>query len=237
MANACANCGLTFSEIKNQVLLTSKNADIEQWSEHIYSWTIDAERQIGTFAAMHKVMNYKIENEGGEGLTLTPLPDDVYQLLDINFCGQSAFYTGVSNHFNTQCGCGCTTANNCTCIKWFINGCYIQTSRKIKEVNVSYLALPIDEEGFPYVNQNHLDAIVAYIKYMMLQARFDEGKVPQAVYQTRYREWIMRRDAARAKDEIPNDGEMNRLANIWNSKLPVNYRRNAQFSRDYIIVT
>lgn len=47
----------------------------------------------------------------------------------------------------------------------------------------------------------------------------------------------MRRDAARAKDEIPNDSEMNRLANIWNSKLPVNYRRNAQFSRDYIVVT
>jgi len=71
---------------------------------------------------------------------------------------------------------------------------------------------------------------------MMLQARFDEGKVPMGVYQTRYREWIMRRDAARAKDEIPSDGEMKRLANIWNSKLPVNYQRNAQFSRDYIIV-
>lgn len=234
MSAPCANCGLTFSEIKNHVLLSSKNTDIEQWSEHIYSWTIDAERQIGTFNGLHKVMGYKIEN--GEGKTLTPLPDDVYQILDINFCGQSAYYTGVSNHFNTQCNCGCAGANNCTCIKWFINGCYIQTSRKIEEVNVSYLSMPIDDEGFPYVNQNHLDAIVAYVKYMMLQARFDEGKVPMSVYNTRYREWIMRRDAARSKDEIPNDAEMRRLANIWGSKLPVDYRGSAQFSRDYVLV-
>jgi hypothetical protein len=71
---------------------------------------------------------------------------------------------------------------------------------------------------------------------MMLQARFDEGKVNGGVYQTRYREWIMRRDAARAEDESPTDAEMDTLSAIYNSKLPVHYKRASSLTRDYVLV-
>jgi len=234
MSANCANCGLTISEIKNQLLLQTKGDDIEKWGEHIYAWVINAEKEIGTFNGLQKVYNEKLENDSPS--TKTKLPDGIYQLQDVDFCGNFAYYTGASNHFNTKCGCGCANTNDCSCIKWFVNGCYIQTSRKVDVMYVSYLAVPLDEEGYPYVKETHLKAIISYIKYMMLQARFDEGKVPQGVYQTRYREWIMRRNEARAVDEAPSDAELQTLANIYNSKLPVHYNRSGLYTRDYVIV-
>lgn len=229
----CANCGLSLSEIKNRVLLQSKVADIEQWAEHIYSWVLECERQIGTFNGLRKVVNYKIEND--TPTTKTPLPDDIYQLEDVQFCGRASYYTGSSSHFATSCNCGCGA--DCTCVKWFVNGCYIQSSSKVSDVIISYLAMPIDEEGFPYVRESHISAIISFIKYMMLQSRFDEGKVPMGVYNTRYREWIMRRNEAIAYDNNPvTEEEMARLANIYNEKLPVHYRRNLGNQRDFVVI-
>lgn len=230
----CANCGLSMSEIKNHVLLQSSIGDIEKYGEHFYAWVLEAEKQIGTYNGMHKVLNYKITND--VATTLTPLPDDIYQLLDADFCNQYSYYTGASNNFRTSCNCGCSVANNCSCIKWFVNGCYIQSSRKVEEVNISYLAIPLDDDGFPYVKETHLSAIIAYIKFMLIQGRFDEGKVAMQIYNTRYREWILRCREARSKDEVPNDAELERLANIFNAKLPVHYRNSGNMARDYVLV-
>lgn len=229
----CANCGVSFSDIKNRVLLQSSMSNISKWDEHIYQWIIDAEREIGTFGGLLPHNNYKIELDNAT--TKIPLPDDLYTLTDACFGSNASMYTGVGSAFNKNCQCGGGNTN-CGCIKWYVNGCYIYTSRKVDEVTISYLSIPLDEDGFPYVKEDHVPAIIAYIKYALLQANFDDGKVQMAVYQTRYREWLMRKLKAKSRDATPNDAEMERLSNIWNSKLPVSYRASSGRNRDYILV-
>jgi hypothetical protein len=57
------------------------------------------------------------------------------------------------------------------------------------------------------------------------------------VYQTRQREWANQLRVARSLDNTPKtDAEMDRLSNIWNSKLPVSYRSNRGRDRSYILV-
>jgi hypothetical protein len=231
----CADCGASFSEIKNRLLLTSNKSDISKWDEHIYYWIVEAERSIGTFDGLHVVNNYTIKPDSHT--TKINLPDDVYMLTDVCFGSQSSMYTGVGSYFNKNCGCGNSNNGSCGCIKWYTNGCYIYTSRSVGEATISYTAIPLDEDGFPYVKQDHVPAILAFIRLQMLQANFDDGKVNGAVYQTRQREWANQLRVARSRDNTPKtDAEMDRLSNIWNSKLPVSYRSNSGRDRSYILV-
>jgi hypothetical protein len=218
----CVNCGLSVSEIKNHVLMQSNIPDIEKYQENIVHWIFMAESQIGTFNGLHKYTNIELSNSSPDTKIL--LPDNMYTLDDVCVGGVSIRYSGEGSNYNSSCGCG-GGDNNCSCYTWFVNGCYLQFSSKVSKVTISYTAIPTDEEGFPLVNRGHLMAIVSFIKYMLLQSRFDDGKIPMGIYQTRYREWISRKTAARALDEVPTGQEMELLANIYNAKLPVSIRR------------
>lgn len=215
----CADCGVSFSEVKNHILLSSNIQDISKYDEHIYSWIIGAEQAIATYNGLDKIRDFTITNTPPS--TKTPLPDNLYMLESVKFDGHTSVYTAGGMYYNRDCGCNTTP---CICVKWYQNGCYIYSSVPVENVTINYQAFPIDEEGYPYVRQSHLEAIIAYIKYMLLQARYDVGKVQKHVYKTRYNEWLKRRDDARAQDEVPNDNEMARLAAIWNSKLPIHYK-------------
>lgn len=88
-------------------------------------------------------------------------------------------------------------------------------------VEISYKAIPVDENNFPLLidNENYLAALEAFIKVQIFTIKFDTGKINANVLQNAQQEYAFR--AAELMDEftIPSVSEMETLSRAYNTLL------------------
>lgn len=89
-------------------------------------------------------------------------------------------------------------------------------------VEVTYKAIPVDEDGFPMVidNENYLACLEAYIKKQVFTVKFETSKIPQNVLRNAQIEYGDLCDQLRSEFNTPSYDEMQAITNIYNTLIP-----------------
>ena len=98
----------------------------------------------------------------------------------------------------------------------------IYTSFKKGQIEVSYKAIPIDEDGFPLLidNEVYLSALEAFIKKEIFIVKFDQGKISDKVLQYAKQEYAFLAGQLRSEFTIPSVSEMQSITNAYNHLIP-----------------
>ena len=106
--------------------------------------------------------------------------------------------------------------------KYAIENGYIHfSSMGSGRVGVAYYGIAVDDKGWPLMDPTHEDAITHYLIYQLAWSEFKSGKVSQGYFQTAENRWYWLCGQARGDDELPDEDEMQYLANAWNQLLPL----------------
>lgn len=91
-------------------------------------------------------------------------------------------------------------------------------------IDIAYLGLCLDEEGFPKINEGHVDAISHYLQYRLAQLEFNR-KPSERGYAQRMgmakERWQDLCGQAYGADEMPDRVEQRVIMGIWNNMLPM----------------
>lgn len=103
-----------------------------------------------------------------------------------------------------------------------IQGGVIITSREEDTIEVSYRAIPVDEDGWPMLPNNaaFIRAVEAYIKLQCFTVLFDQGQISQAVFQQAKQDYAWCAGQAETQLIMPSLDEMETITNMWNTLIP-----------------
>lgn len=93
-------------------------------------------------------------------------------------------------------------------------GRIIFTSFPEGKVEVSYKAIPVDEEGFPLLidNETYLNALEAYIKVKVFTVKFDTGKLQAGILSNAQTEYAWASHLLQSEMTIPTISEMESIS-------------------------
>lgn len=96
-------------------------------------------------------------------------------------------------------------------------GRVIVTSFKEGDVEISYLAIPVDEDGFPLIidNATFLKALELYIKKEVFTILFDMNKISPAVLQNTQQQYAWLAGQLTSEFTIPSISELEAIKNSW----------------------
>ena len=103
-----------------------------------------------------------------------------------------------------------------------IQGNVIITSREHCDVEIAYLGIPVDENGWPMFPDNgtFVAALEAYIKKQRFQILFDTGQINANVYNATMQDYAWRVGQAQSDLVIPTLDEMETITNLWHNLIP-----------------
>ena len=98
-------------------------------------------------------------------------------------------------------------------------GRIIFTSFPEGRVEVSYKAIPVDEEGFPLLidNETYLNALEAYIKVKVFTVKFDTGKIQAGVLSNAQTEYAWASHLLQSEMTTPSMSEMESMTRYLNT--------------------
>ena len=101
-------------------------------------------------------------------------------------------------------------------------GRVIFTSFKDGTLEISYKAIPVDNEGYPLLpdEPNFLRALELYIKKQWFTILFDMGKITPAVLQNTQQEYYAAAGACNNSFLIPSVSEMESIKGLMNQMIP-----------------
>ena len=101
-------------------------------------------------------------------------------------------------------------------------GQVLYTSFKEGQVEVSYRAIPVDENGFPLLvdNEIYIAALEAYIKKQVFTIKFDQGKVTGPVLQNAKQDYALLAGQLNSEFTIPSISEMQSISNMLTHMVP-----------------
>lgn len=169
----------------------------------------------------HKTITIPVENYAGyrldkDGQELPSIPEDCYQILAIKKKG------GEEVILNTSTSVFGSSKSNSASPSYVIRGNVIQTSFEEGELEISYLALPVDSEGYPTIPEiaSYIRALELYIKKKWFTILFDLGKLNVSIYNNIKQEYAFAVGQAQSELIKPSLDEMEAFTNMWNSLLP-----------------
>ncbi len=138
------------------------------------------------------------------------LPDNMVKLISVRHDDRIVYPT--SSQFKSKVS---TNAN-----KYYIDGNRLNLSNDgyTGDLVVSYLAVPMSEEGYPMVLQGHEEAVAFYIMWKYKSIGYYAGEVPQYIIKDLERRWYHLCAKVRGDDNMPNAGELLKIGKILNSK-------------------
>lgn len=103
-----------------------------------------------------------------------------------------------------------------------IQGTVLHSSIKECTIDLSYEAIPVDEEGYPMLinNEAFLRALELFIKKSYFTILFDQGKLQSQVYNNIQQEYAFAVGQAQTSLIMPTLDEMQSIANMWNTLIP-----------------
>ena len=110
------------------------------------------------------------------------LPEDYYQMNQVSKGDSVLTYSLDSFHFSNT---------SCNTYTYKIQGNVIYTSFEKGELEISYQAIAVDEQGFPLIpdNSSFTRALELYIKKQWFTILFDLGKLQPAILQNTQQEY------------------------------------------------
>ena len=139
------------------------------------------------------------------------LPDDYYNIIQVREANSNILlqHTIDSHHMGDD--------KNSLAPSYRIQGNIIYSSLRDKELEVSYKALPIDEEGYPMLpdNSSFIKALELYIKKQYFTVLFDIGKITGQVLNNIQQEYAWYVGQCQSDLVRPTWDEMKSITNTW----------------------
>jgi len=161
---------------------------------------------------LNKVEAIEIKDYRGQ------LPCDFYDMIQVRECGEHKHayrYTTDSFHLSDRKPVS-------TDRTYKLQGDVIFTSLKDGKVEISYRAVPVDEEGYPLLPDDriYIRALENYIKLQWFTIQFDLGKITPQVLQNTQQEYAWTVGQAQSSLILPSIDQMQAITNMWNKLLP-----------------
>lgn len=101
-------------------------------------------------------------------------------------------------------------------------GRVLYTSFPEGEVEISYKAIPVDDEGYPLLidNEVYLNALEAFIKERVFTVKFDLGKISAGILQNAQQEYAWAAGKLSSEMKLPSMSEMESITRMWNTLVP-----------------
>lgn len=123
---------------------------------------------------------------------------------------------------------------------YMISPGYIKTNMRDGYLLMSYLAVPVDKDGFPLIpdDESFMEAIYWYINMKLMYPEWKEGRVRDAVYYDSRRSWNYYCKQAYGNAMMPNLDQLESIKNTWVTLVPRMNEHDTFYSatgeRDYI---
>lgn len=98
---------------------------------------------------------------------------------------------------------------------------HVSGIQEATEAGIAYMAIDVDEDGFPYIKDGHQMAVTAYIIWKLKTADYTKGKVPHHVYKELETRWLWLCGQARGDDEMPDPKQLEYIASLYHQLLPL----------------
>lgn len=145
----------------------------------------------------------------------TVIPDDCYQIVSIKKEGSDI----TLNYSTSVYG---NSKTNTAIPSYTIRGNQIHTSFKEGTLEISYMALPVDNFGYPTIPNiaSYIRALELYIKKKWFTILFDLGKLNVSIYNNVKQEYAFAVGQAQNELTMPTLDEVEAFTNMWTSLLP-----------------
>lgn len=145
------------------------------------------------------------------------LPCDMYRLIQVK-----DVETGVCYRSSTDSFFHSDDKPEMLDLSYKVQGGVIYTSNKEGEVEIAYMAMQMDDEGYPMIpdNSSFIRALESYIKRERFKVLMETGKLNAQVFEYADREYKF--DVAQAGTSLlmPTYDEMQSFTNMWNTLIP-----------------
>lgn len=149
------------------------------------------------------------------------LPCDFYSILGVRDTKSHIAYRATTDiyHLSEDKEYKDAYLNSLKDLTYKIQGNYIFTSIEEGEIEISYLSIPVDEEGLPMIPDNvkYINALELYIKKRLFTILFDQQKLDQRVLQNTQQEYAWAVGQASNDLIMPTLDEMEAITNSWNT--------------------
>jgi len=138
------------------------------------------------------------------------LPDNMVKLISVRQGGSIIFPT--SAQFKSKVA---SEAN-----RYYVNGnrLNLTNTSNTADLVVTYLSVPMSEEGYPMIKQGHEEAIATYIMWKFKLIDYYAAKAPQYIIKDLEKRWYWLCSQARGNDNMPNSSELLKIGKVFNSK-------------------
>lgn len=208
-----------FKSIKSIIAGLYRDLDIntEINEQSVIEWCAEGLNLIGSYSQMSEnakvlvVANHQVQ-----------LPCDFVYPKDITHNGRPMSWATKSAANNYNCPDDVQIPTCCTDNNFYIQDGFINTSLESGNITVVYMAVPVDDEGFPLVPDDvYFDkALKAYVTYMLDRIQFRKGLIPDKVYQESKVEWAWYVNSARGSANMLDTAQMERVKNVWVRLIP-----------------
>lgn len=228
-----------YKSIKTLIAKVYRDLDLkdeDRWVSMI-EWAAEALQLIGAYSQfVPKTKDIAISNYRGS------LPCDYYKMIQVSLNGGPVLY--ASGSFDNTDGCAdCLlktdpindpTLPQKTSFRavYTINDSYIFTNFTNTQLCLSYLAIPVDDEGFPLMPEDvtYDEAVYRYIITKLYFPDFLAGRMPAAMYDKLENDWNYKCMAARGSATMPNLDQLESIKNMWVRLIPDINRHSAMFN-------
>ncbi len=191
------------------------NTEINE--QDIVEWCAESLSMIGSYSQMEEVgVILEISNHS------VKLPINFVYLKDINYNGKPLSWSSKSAANNYNCPECNQIPTCCTDYNFYIQDGYLNSSLKEGKLCLTYLSIPIDEEGYPLVPDDvYFDkALKSYCTYMLDKIQFRKGLLPDAIYKESKQDWLFYVNSARGSANMPDASKLDKIQKIWVRLIP-----------------
>lgn len=152
------------------------------------------------------------------------LPCDYYQIIQVRPVGGAALIYSTDSFF-----AGGKSAYNNT---YKIQGNIIYTSLENSKLELAYLAIETDKDGYPLLpdNSSFTRALELYIKKQWFTVLFDLGKITPAVLQNTQQEYAWAVGDCQSEFNRLSIDQMEALSNSWRTMILRNNQHSSGFA-------
>lgn len=144
------------------------------------------------------------------------LPCDLVRINQIKDCKTNRCLRAMTREFNPT--------DETTEPMYKVQGRVLYTTIKNGTVTISYMSIPVDENGYPKLIDNplYLKTLELYIKKEVFTVLFDLGKINQNVLTNTQQQYSWSAGQLQSEFTIPSIAEMESIKNMWTSMIQYN---------------
>lgn len=205
----------TINEIMSKITKHPMMKDISL--DIVIEYAIDFMRIVGippTFLDKTSVID--IHNYRGE------LPCDYYEMIQVRLLKKHCHPSELSPVFRYTTDSFHMSPNKprVSDLTYKIQGnCIFTSPLKDGPIEISYKAMPVDEEGIPLIpdNSSYIRALQAFIKKEYFTEQFDQGKINPQIMQKADQDYAFYVGQAQTDLIRPTIDQMESISNMWNT--------------------